>query len=285
MIIQNFKHSYLVMRHLEETRESKEFFCLEVQEGDQKECLLVEVSEQAQAKNFMLFLEEKIKDGTFSDYLECFWAEGKFYAVFSYSSEQALTEKLKTEYCSLSERAEIARKLLEKLLLLDPHAYFAWNGLRKEQITVSRSLEVQWNYHLEEVRNFERYSVKDAASGIYHIFELLFEQERKQKLYEELEVFMQQLQQGQTKNYLSIYQDFITVYNSLLEKKEVKKEPQTFWFKIWEKLKKVLAVCHKLLMAVLLVLALVYVIFTLNDDTGTKVVSKDITQIGDLKIQ
>ena len=104
MIIQNFKHSYLVMRHLEETRESKEFFCLEVQEGDQKECLLVEVSEQAQAKNFMLFLEEKIKDGTFSDYLECFWAEGKFYAVFSYSSEQALTEKLKTEYCSLSER-------------------------------------------------------------------------------------------------------------------------------------------------------------------------------------
>lgn len=285
MIIQNCDYSYQVMHHLGGTGKSKEYLCREIKREQQKDCLLVEIKDQVLAKNFMIFLEEKIKGEVFSDYWECFWADGKFYAVFSYSAQKQLPEKLETERCSLNERAEIAKRILERLLLQNPHPYFAWNALRQKQITVSSSMEVQWNYHLEKIEKFDTYSIQDVAIQIYRIFQLLFEEERNKKLYPELKMYMQQLQQGQQDSYLKLYQDFMTVYAAFQNGKQDDQVPLTFGFRAWQWMKKLLGICKKVLMIAILVLAVLYVVDTFRNNQGDMVVTKIITQIGDLTIE
>lgn len=285
MLIQNFDWSYQVIRYLDGTDKTEELLCKELTKGEDTAWLLVRTSDPVVSKSFTLFLEEKVKKQEFTDYCECFQAEGAFCAVFRYSLEQSLKEKLKNELCSLKERIQIARGLLERLLILNPHPYFAWNALRPEQITVSRSLEVRWNYHLEKVGQFDSCSMKDVEKGLSSVMRLLFQREEQKHLYPLLEEYLQNLARGKETTYLELYQNFIPVCEELIKEPDKEQLPKTFAFRMWEKTKKILNIC-KYVMAVLIILAaLLYVIHTFQDKSGDKVVSKTIYQIGDITIE
>ncbi len=285
MRFENFDRCYQVIRHLGSTEKTEEFLCTELNKKEHTACILVRLTDSVLAKSFTLFLDEKINDREFTDYLECFQQDGAWYAVFRYSLNQSLTERLQEEHCLLRERAEIARGLLERLLLLDPHPYFAWNALRPEQITVSRSLEVHWNYHLERVGQFDSCSMREVEQCLLVLFRLLFENEEKKKVYPGLEKYLQELDAGRKESWLELYQDFMPVYEELLLEVLEEQLPKTFWFRVWEKLKKFFGFCRKLLMAAILVAAVWYLIYILQDDSGTKVVKQTMNQIGDLMIE
>lgn len=266
----NFNRSYQVMRHLGGTEKTEEFLCVEENERGNEACLLVRVTDLVLAKRLTLFLEEKIKDREFTDYRECFQEDGALLVVLGYSLHQSLTERLKAEYCGRREKAEIARKLLEQLLLLNPHPYFACNGLEPEQITVNESLEVHLNYHLKNIDRFEDYSMSEVGEQLQKIFLLLFEEEVKKQLYPLLEEYLRRLGTENEWSYLQIYQNFMPVYEELLPEIAKEQLPKTFWFRAWERTKKVLGICKKVLAVVILVAAVLYVLGSLQDDSGSR---------------
>ncbi len=289
MMIQNADRCYQVMRflsdnHSEGTQKIEEFLCMEYNGREKDACLLVRITDTALAKTFLLFLEERIRNQEFADYVECFQADGAFYAVFRYSLEQSLTERLNAEYCSLQERVQIAKGLLEQLLILNPHPYFAWNGLKPELITVSRSLYVHWNYHLEKIGQFDDCTMKDVGLCLLKVLRLLFEKEEQKQLYPLLEKYFEELRLGQNRDYLEMYQKFLPVCEELLQAKD-QQLPQTFAFRMWEKLKKLFGMCKKVLAVLIILAALLYVVQTIRDDSGSQVMSKSIQQIGDLLIK
>lgn len=285
MIIQNFNRSYQVMCHLGSTEKTEEFLCSEIHSGENTACLLVRITDSALAKHVTLFLEEKIKDREFADYLECFQAEGAFYVVFCYSLWESLPDRLGSEFCSLRERAEIAKKLLERLLLLNPHPYFAWNALKPDQITVNRSLEVAFNYHLEQVGQFDAYTMRDVVKRLLVVFRQLFAEEEKNHLHPLLDGYLNALEQWESWSYLKFYKEFMPVYEELLNKNTEKQVPQSFWFRLWSRIKKIFVFLKKILAVLLIAVTILYVVGELQDDSGSRVVSKTISQIGELVIE
>lgn len=281
----NFDRSYQVIRYLDSTEKTEEFLCTELTGHEQALCLVVRITDSVLAKRLLLFLEEKIQNSDFTDYRECFQENGALLAVFRYSSGQSLTERLQTEYCGLRERAEIAKGLLERLLLLNPHPYFACNGLEPEQIIVSRSLEVWLNYHFKSMEQFENTSMQAVSKQLQRIFLLLFEEEQKKQLYPMLEEYMQRLGTQEEWSYLQLYQEFMAVYAMLVQENVQEQLPQTFWFRVWERMKKFFNICKKLLAVVILIASIFYVVRSLQDDSGSKVVNQTMNQIGELIIE
>lgn len=281
----NFDRSYQVMRYLDGTEKTEEYLCTELTGREHTTCLLVRVTDSVLAKHLILFLEEKIKDQEFTDYRECFQVDGALIAVFRYSCEQNLAERLQTECCGRRERAEIARSLLERLLLLNPPPYFAWNGLEPSQITVSRSLEVHLNYHLKNLEKFEDCSFQDVGHQLQNVFQMLFEEEQKKQLYPLLGEYMRRLGTTTEWTYHQLYQDFFPVYKALVHENYQEQLPKTFWFRVWERIKKFLKICKKILAVVILVAAVIYVVRSIQDDSASQVVNQIVNQIGELTIE
>lgn len=285
MMIQTYDHSYQVIRCLDSTEETTEYLCRELRRSKEELCLLVCIHEQVLAERFTLFLEEKIHKEEFTDYKECFQEEGSFYAVFACRQEPVLADRLLKERLSLTERVSIARGLFEWLLLQNPHPYFAVNALRPSQITVSRSLEVRWNYHLEQLWQFDQPKTEDVAFELAQILALLFARELDQMLYPELDLYLGRMESGQFSAYLDMYRAFLAVSEVLLEEPEKERTPRTFWFRLWERIKILAGFLKRILMVLLLIATVLYVVFVLLDDSGSEAGQQVMKQIGDLEIE
>lgn len=285
MMIQNVDRCYQVMRCLDGTEATEEFLCREIRRQEEGAYLLVRIKEPVLAKQFTLFLEEKIRGKEFTDYKECFREDGAFYAVFRYSLNETLEEKNSKERLSLEERLRIASGLLEQLLLQNPHPYFAWCSLKRELVTVSRSLEVHLNYHLEQVEKSDAFSMKAVVCRLAEIFSFLFREELEKKLYPVLETYVKALEGERFSSYLEIYQEFMETARRIKTDGRTERLPETFWFRCWERVKKLLKVLRKLLMALLLAAAVWYVVKTFQDDSGSQVKQQVMKEIGTLVIE
>ena len=95
---------------------------------------------------------------------------------------------------------------------------------------------------------------------------------------------MRRLQKGEEGSYLKLYRDFAAVAAELM-KEEQEEKPRTFWFRLWEKIKKILKFLRRVLMAAILVAAVIYMVNILRDDSGSRVEQKTMQQIGDLYIE
>lgn len=285
MVIQNVDRCYQVLRRLGGTERSEEFLCRESEAPGKETYLLVCLDDLVLAKQFTLFLEEKIRNREFTDYRECFMEKGAFYAVFRYSLEQSLEEKFLNESAGLKEKTETALGLLKQLLLQNPHPYFAWCGLKKEQMTVSRSLEVHLNYHLEQIAEADTFSMEDVLPRLAEVLAFLFQEELQKKQHPVLEQYLAELREGVFATYLEIYQAAVSVFRSMEEEGGQKHLPDTFWFRLWERTKKVLGFLRRLLMLAILAAAVFYVIWTIRDDSGSRVTQQVMKEIGTLVIE
>ena len=236
MVIRSLKRSYEVLGRLNSTGRISEFLCFE--QNEKEVCLLVRMTGPARAKRFLLFLEEKIKETIFPDYKECFQTDKAFYAVFSYSQEKTLMDKLSAGDCTVQERAEIVRRLLEQMLLRSPHPYFMICALRPDLVTVSDSLNVSWNYDLDGEENFDAYTMEEVCLHLIKIIDLLLKEEIKGKQYPLLDSFRLALSDGKMNGYLELYREFMPVYDGIC-RGEKTCPPESGLKRLWEKCKRI----------------------------------------------
>lgn len=281
----NYDRSYQVIQHLGGAGKTEEFLCLEQTKDPKQTCLLIRINDQVLAKNLTLFLEEKVRGTNFTDYIECFQEDEFFLIAMNYSLEQSLTEMLQKEYCGRREQMEIARGIFERLLLLDPHPWFVFHALDPDQVTVSRSLEVHWNYHLKQMEMFENYTMTDVAGQLQKLLMTLFEEEEQKQICPQLSAYLQKLGSEKWNSYMQMFQEFMKVYEELSKEDLMDQLPKTFWFRLWEKSKKFLKICQKVLAAVIVIASVVYVIGKLKDDSGKQAAVQSMSRIGDLEIE
>lgn len=236
MIIQRLNKCYEVMSQLNSTSRMAEFLCRE--QELQETVLLVRITEVTLAKRFTLFLEEKIGGTKFPDYKGCFQSEGIFYAAFSYSTEKTLTDKLGTENYTVKEHAEIFRRLLEQMLLRSPHPYFMRTSLQPDMITVADSLDVDWNYHLDELGTFDYCTMEAVCGQLAELIKIIFEKELQMKQYFLLNEYFLVLEDGNLSDYLELYREFIPVYEAFCDEGS-SRLPRTYLWRLWERCKKI----------------------------------------------
>ena len=236
MIIRSLNRSYEVLGRLSSSGKISEFLCFE--QNEKEVCLLVRMVGSVRAKRFLLFLEEKIEETIFPDYKEYFQTEKAFYAVFSYSQERSLTDKLRAEDCTVQERIEIVRRLLEQMLLRSPHPYFMISALRPDLITVSDSLNVSWNYELDEEKSFDSYTMEEVCRHLISIIDFLLKEEIKGKQYPLLQDYLAALSDGKMNGYLELYREFMPVYDGI-RRGEKAILPPSGLKRLWEKCKRI----------------------------------------------
>ena len=236
MIIQRWNKCYEVIRQIRSTGGISEFLCIE--QESQETYLLVRITDPTLAKRFTLFLEDQIKGTEFPDYKECFQSDGAFNAVFSYSGEKTLLDRLGGEHYTERERAEIVRGLLKQMLLRSPHPYFMRNSLQPDMITVADNLDVDWNYHLDESDTFDNCTMETVCRQLAEVIEYLFTLELKKKRYPLLNAYLFVLEDGKISDYLKLYREFMPVYKALCDK-ESGKIPKTCLQRLWEGLRKI----------------------------------------------
>lgn len=198
------------------------------------------------------------------DFSEYFTFEGRLYVVFPYSSEKSLEEKLSSEECGFLERLEMAKKLQERMVYLELPPGLFMDALNMRQITVSDSLDIRFNYRLDNMERIAGYEIRDIAGSLNQIYRRLFKEELETKNCPPLKEYLCWLEEGTYTSYLDLYSQFHEIYENLKDGKEDMEELPSRFLGIWEGIKK-LAVGLKTVLAVVFVIAAgMYLIYNIN---------------------
>jgi hypothetical protein len=284
LLIQTFEHGYKVISHVLTNDVGKIYICKDVSED--QEYTILRLSDKAIVPELMIYLTTRIQKHIFADYIEHFVFEDDFCIVLKYYRGISFFEKLKNERCSLKERLELGSKIFEKIVLLDMPLYFQKNCLMGELIVVRPSLDIDFNYLPSDIRDFAAADDEAVLKSVIVIFNKLFADELSKQSAPPINQFYTDLQNEKHFDNIELYKRYIQMCRKVesIPKEEVQK-PKSKLFLLWERLKKQLKVLKKILIAILLVLAVVYLIWTIREAINPTVKEgKHFEYIGSEKI-
>lgn len=285
MVIQNLEHSYIVVQACPGAGTARQFLCREERDGQWLEKKLLRVPLEAVSGNLIRFLAEQIRRESFTDLEDYFTDDAFLYAVMQLGAGKPLSEKLSEEKCSLTERLEIGRHLLERLVLLDPAPYFFCAAMDVSRIRTDAALESTFDYDLSELPEYAKISFDMGAERLCGVMDQLFPEERKQRSMPELERFCYGLSHGEYADLLSILQAYNEVCAVWLNRTEAELTPQTLGFKLWALFKKLLRVLRKLALIGILLLALLYLGLSVWEFAKPPEAGQTFSRIGTLEIE
>lgn len=282
MVIQSSAHTYVAIQKLD-TGIMSQFLCRRIAQGEDVQCRLAVVPNEY-APELVPYLKEQQDGGTFTDLLDFFTDAGNLYIATAATSFPSLLSRLEGNGCGLPERMAVMRNLLETLILQGMDDFFCCAALEPSAIGVSDSLEIGFQYDLDEIASHEQWGNLMTQYRLSLIADALFEAELKTESLPEAREFTQRLKQGTFSNLLEIYQWFLPVAEIWLsgEKKELK--PMSFRFRMWEKIKGLAKKLVWLWKMFLIVLAAAYLVLSVKAFLTEPAVSQHFKQIGTLTI-
>jgi hypothetical protein len=214
--------------------------------------------------DLMVYLNNSIQE-SFTDFVDRFVYEGDLCLVFKYYRGISLSQKLTYEYCSLSERMTMGKKILDRILLLDMPLYFLKNCLAGERIIVKPSLDISFNYVPSDIHDFATVDETTALKAFTAIFNMLFAEELLRESVPPINQFYSSLKREQEFNSIELYKQYTQMCREveLIPEEEIIK-PKSKWFQLWERVKRFLQFFKKVVGAALLVIAVVYLAYTID---------------------
>lgn len=284
MLIQTYERGYQVISHVLSNDMGEIYICRDT--STDLEYTILRIKDKSIVSELVVYLNTSINKETFVDFIERFVFEGDLCIVFKYYRGLSLSEKLKHEYCSLNERMTIGKKILDRIVLLDMPLYFLKNCLSGERIIIKPSLDISFNYVPGDIRDFAAVDDRVALKAFTAIFNMLFVDELTKQLAPPINHFYSTLQKEQCFDSIELYKLYAQMCREIefIPEEEINK-PKSKWFLLWERLKKLFKIFKKVLGVALLVLAVVYLAYTIDDfanPTITKV--KHFEFIGTLEI-
>ena len=261
MTIQTLKHQYEIVQKIRTTDQIDQFFCTE--ETDHKKVYfdIFKIKQRNLVVKLILTFTEQMSNVAFEDYYECFSKDGALYLVFVHKEAVSLRQKLQEEVCNLQERLQIGRKILERILLLNMPDMMVCDVLDADQIQVTPALDISFLYKLEEIEQFEQLNFSIVKQKMVALFEVLFERELLLDISEKIPTFLEYIKE-ESSSYLEIYQTYIRLMEQL-QKSEAVLTPNTLWFRLWNRIKK-LAVKLRGIVAIIVVLLIAgYLVYSI----------------------
>ncbi len=283
MLIQTYEHSYQVISHILSNELGEIYICRDI--ATDLECTLLRIKDKEIVPGLMVYLNNCIKD-SFLDFITRFVFEGDLCLVFRYHRGITLANKLTNEYCSLSERLMMGKKIWDKVLLLEMPPYFLKNCLSGGNIIVSPSLDIAFNYMPYDIHDFAAADGRAVLKAFTLVFNMLFADELRLESAPPINQFHLTLQRELEPDYIELYKQYIQMSREveLIPEEEIKK-PKSRLFLLWERMKQHFKVFKRFLGVALLVIAIIYLAYTVSDFVNPK--NNPVTNfdsIGTLKI-
>lgn len=284
MMIQNLERNYVIVQSCPGTGTASQFLCREDKSGQWLEYKIGRIPLTEVSGNLIRFLMEQIHKESFSDFEDYFTDDSFLYVVMRLGEGKSLEAKLTEEACSLQERLETGKKILERLVLLDGDPYFFKAAMEAGRIRVSKSLEISFDYDISDISFYQKADFSQGSSKLSEVFEVLFSKERKQRSMEELDRLCYDLSHGKWTDYLAIHREYLNLYEKWMGKEEPDLIPQTWGFRLWEAVKKGLRGLKKAALAGILILAALYLYLSIEEFLKPLDRADNYKRIGTLEI-
>lgn len=284
MIIKTYEKDYYIIQRLEVTQDFERLICEEILENSRPKYIIIKIFNRDMAYKVIPFFTTLKENKTFEDYKDCFSKEGEFYLVFLYNEGKNLQDKLKDEYCTLRERIEIMKKILEKIVIFDIPYYFIYDLIKNNNIMISDALEVFYNYSLLEYKEYENIGIKNINEVLANLYNDIFKIEIKNNSSNLISGFYKSLQEQKYNNYIQIYQDYNILYNELINNEKINLvRPNSIILKIWDRIKKTKKYLKPLFIIIVLISVIGYMIFVSITDKKKEGIKFEY--IGDLNLK
>lgn len=280
MVIRTSDNEYPVIGVKENTEKYDIYICRNI--TGKGLCRIMSVKDSELFPELVSFLTDTVNPEAFTDYIEHFIDSGRLCIVMKYAQGITLETKLATESVPFRERLELGRKILEKAVLQDIPDYFLAKCFDPQQIIVEQDLTVSFNYPIEDIITDRE---QNGRKKIDTVLRLLFARELERKVPDLLMDFFARLPGLTEQRLLDIYSEYHALLSKLENYDADEEQPKTFWYKLWDKIKKILGVLKKILIFVLIVAAIIYLIITILDPFGNKDSSHHFKYIGTVEIQ
>lgn len=166
--------------------------------------------------------------GNFEDYKGSFLWQDNLIMVFLRREGISLSQWLKADRRSLSQRLEVGKRLLERLLLLNMPEYLLVSILNETCILVTEASQVVIRYEPVEAISKDQKPEKELGTLFYQIFLRLFQKEAAGQTEHEIPVFLKQMQKEPYQDIFHIYQCYDRLQDGLTGKAD-RDQPPLLW--------------------------------------------------------
>ena len=231
-------------------------------------------------------LADAVENSAFTDFIEHFIFDDMLCIVMSYTQGVTLRDRLETESYALAEKLELGRRILERMILCELPDYYLTKCADASGIIVDSDMTLHFNYDIDDVKDAHTYTHEGAMEKVAELLRFLFAKEEENFVSAELSEFLDQLPKHiEAGDLVALY----SAYHEMMQKATAADAKpageDSFWHRLWEKLKKLGGILRRVLMVVLLIAAALYLIFTIGDakNDGTK--HTNFTKIGTVEIK
>lgn len=283
MIIKNLKNQYYVIQKLKSHKDFDILHCRILESKENTTYDVVKIKNRQLMPHLIEVFTEELDNQTFYDLFECFSKSGMFYIVFKHGEGISLEDKLMNEHCTLRERLEIGKNILERIILLAMPDFLLYEILNSNNTYIEKDLTISFSYQIKTLDYTDQLEFSKIMKKVTELMELLFHDEIERKESEDIGHFIEMCNEYNFTGFLEFYQEYIKFYDVICKQSDggfIK--PNTLLFRIWEKTKKVFHKTKKYFIAalfVILFIILVKSLFTEENKTGT-----DFDKIGSVKI-
>lgn len=284
MNIQTLAKTYIVTEYCYADTHLVRYLCRE--KGKKQIYSMVCIKDKSWIQGVTKFLMEQMENPYFTDYISCFFSQECLYVLMKYQRGLSMRQAFENVRFDLEERMAIGTHLLEKILLLNMPDYFLQDCLHIDRVMVSPALEVGFRYEMSDIHQYKSYGFQDVQKGLERIFRALYEQEIKKDMLPAVREFCDGLCRGGYADILEIYEAYQKLCESIERMTPEKRtQPGTRGFRIWEKIRRQIAPLKKICGAVLFLMALVFLVYTLCQAAAPGGEKQIFTSIGTLKIR
>jgi len=242
------------------------FVCRDLWEETEREYLLIAVKNQDVIYRCAPFFTEQSENPSFKDFVECFSSGGMLFIVFTHYNKPRFDEIFSQETYFLRERLEIGKSLLSRMVLQNMPTGIQFEALQNRNLLLDSSLQIYFNYALGKIPSCRETSLNKVQLELGRIFRLLLQRELATKVAEEIKLFLEDLERGNFKDYLEIYEAYDHLYlllKRLQEKGEL--QPKSTPFRVWEWIKAISRFMRPVLVGAIMVTVVWFLIYTASN--------------------
>ena len=285
MIIRNLTKKYMVIQEFMGNDEVHQYICYEL-DGDQNSEFCAVCQNRSSIKGDEIrFLMEQLNNENFLDLVDFFINRDYFYILFKHNKGKVLKHKIDNEKCSISERLEIIKNILEKILILNISDYFFNAAMDINNIKITQSCEIYFTYNCCDISQFDTITFQDGAKSLAKVIEYIFNYEIKQRSMPELYNFVYSLNNEEIETYLDIYEKYWEIYKIYFGKQQEELKPESLSFKIWNIIKKICSFIKKLIQPALILLAVSYLLISIASFFAEPKYNLNFKTIGTVEIE
>lgn len=282
MLIETYDKVYAVIRHYYAGMQTDIYVCR--CRSDQRLYEIIRVRDKKITEKIMEFISAQKSSRKFLDLTDAFVYEGDLHVVFFHTEGMTLEKKLE-QPCTLEERMETGRKLLERMILSGQPYYFQCQCLCPEHILVTDSLDIRFWYTLQDAENYSAYTQQQAAAYLYRVLQLLSAPELQKRGLKPLVFYFRRLKEVQQLDYVKEYEQYTKTFEEIRKiPKDELELSESFMYHVWELFKSVRRRIQKMMLALIFTGVFFYMIYCIYWSFRAKGYARHFDAIGTMQM-